>query len=552
MSASDKKKRRKGQAADELTTKQTREQAEAKELKIYTVVFLTVMILVVCSLIGILSVRAVRNSGIVQKSTIAAHVGDRELNSVELSYYYIDAVNSFYNEWYSYYSDNADSYLKAMGLDTSKPLNEQVFDEESGQTWADHFVSEAISQAASDYAMYDLAMAESFTLSDEDKKSVDSTINTIKTYATLYGYSNPNQYLRTYYGYGSDIDSYSEYYQRSVIASAYYTAYQDRLTYTADDRNAYSADKEANFNSYTYDSVYLSYSFFREGGTEDEDGHKTYSEEENEAARQAMKEAAEELATATSVAELKEKAGAVKVTEGNKVSVTENSNVLYSSINATLAKWLAEEDRQDGDIAAIPNESTSTDEDGNETTVTNGYYVVIYHSSNDNTSAMADMGYIYVPYEGGTKDEESGDVVYSDEDKSKTRTTVEGYLAKWQEGEKTAASLEELATSLIEEEKAKAGGLVENLNVDSDFDKAIMDWVLAAERAQGDTTIVEADDGFYLLYYSGKSALNYREYMIEEEMRAADYEQWYHGVIDAVETSTGNLSKINLDITISR
>lgn len=143
-------------------------------------------------------------------------------------------------------------------------------------------------------------------------------------------------------------------------------------------------------------------------------------------------------------------------------------------------------------------------------------------------------------------------MVYSDEDKSKTRTTVEGYLAKWQEGEKTAASLEELATSLIEEEKAKAGGLVENLNVDSDFDKAIMDWVLAAERAQGDTTIVEADDGFYLLYYSGKSALNYREYMIEEEMRAADYEQWYHGVIDAVETSTGNLSKINLDITISR
>ena len=224
MSASNKKKLRKEQAADVLTTRQRQEQADAKKLKIYTISFLVAMVLVVCTAIGILGVRAVNNSGIIQRNTIAAHVGDRDLNTIELSYYYVDAVNSFYNEWYGYYSDSTDSYLQAMGLDTKKPLDEQIYDKESGQTWADHFVSEAIKQAASDYAMYDLAKAENFTLSEDDKKSYDSTINMLSTYAAIYGYSDADQYLRAVYGYGSTLESYSQYYERSVTAAAYYTA----------------------------------------------------------------------------------------------------------------------------------------------------------------------------------------------------------------------------------------------------------------------------------------------------------------------------------------
>lgn len=551
MSASNKKKLRKEQAADVLSTRQLQEQAEAKKLKAYTISFLVAMIVVVCVAVGILGVRAVNNSGIIQKNTIAAHIGDRDLNSVELSYYYIDAVNSFYNEWYNTYAENTDSYLQTMGLDTTKPLDQQTYDEETGKSWADFFVDEAISQAASDYAMYDLAMAENFTLSEEDKATYDGTISTLQTYATIYGYSNPDKYLSAVYGYGSSLKGYSEYYERSMIAAAYYTAYEDTFTYTAEDRDKYAADKQSTFDSYTYDSVYMSYTYFREGGTKDEDGHTTYTNEENEAARKTMKDTAEALATATSVSELKEKVAAVKVSEGNSLSVTENKDVLHTSINAALSKWLSEEGRQEGDIAAIANETTSTDEEGKETTTVNGYYVVIYHSKTDNTSDMANMGYIYVPYEGGKKDEETNKTVYSDEDKANTKATVEGYLNEWSSGEKTKESLEKLANSLIEEEKATSGGLVENLHVNSDFDHNIMEWILSAERVEGDTTIVEADDGFYLLYYAGKPELNYRQYMIETEMRAADYEEWYHDIIHAVETSIGNISKLDLDLTLS-
>ena len=553
MSASNKKKLRKEQASDLLTARQRQEQEDAKKLKRLTITFLVAMIVVACAAIGILGVRGVNNSGIIQKNTIAAHIGDREINSVELSYYYIDGVNQFYNEWYEYYAENTDTYLEAMGLNTSLPLNEQVYDKETGETWADYFVNEAIKKAASDYAMYDLAMAdESFKLSEEEEASITNTMSMLNTYAMIYGYDKADQYLRACYGYGSAEDSYEEYYKRTVIASAYHADYEDTFTYTADDRSKYEADKKVNFNSYDYTSAYMSYTYFREECTDTSEGHdhSTHTEEQNEAARKAMEAAAKDLATATSVEELEKKAAEIKVTGDNKISVTKNEGVLHSSINATLSKWLADESRQPGDIAAIPNESTSTDEDGKETTTVNGYYVAIYQGSTDNATAMADMGYIYVPYEGGTEDEETEEMVYSDEDKANTRKAVEGYLADWQAGDKTAASLEELANELIEEEKASTGGLVENVNAGSDFDDAIMAWILDAARTVGDTEIVEADDGFYLLYYSGKPELDYRQFMIESEMRAADYQKWYDETVAAVTTSIGNTSKMDLDMVL--
>ena len=553
MSASNKKKLRKEQSSEMLTAKQRQEQEEAKKLKRLTVTFLAVMIVVACAAIGILGVRGVNNSGIIQKNTIAANIGDRNINSVELSYYYIDGVNQFYNEFYEYYADNTDTYLTAMGLDTTLPLDEQMYDKETGETWADYFVNEAIAQAASDYAMYDLAMAdETFKLSEEEESAITSTMSMLNTYAVIYGYENADQYLRAVYGYGSEEETYEEYYKRTVIASAYYAAYEDTFTYSADDRAEYEADKKDNFNSYDYTSIYMSYTDFVEECTDESEDHDhdAHKEEQNDAARKAMEAAAKDLATATSVEELEAKAAEYKLASDKKLSVTKNEDVLHTSINATLSKWLADAARQIGDIGAIPNESTSTDADGKETTVVNGYYVVIYQGTSDNAVAMADMGYIYVPYEGGTEDEETDEIVYSDEDKANTRETVTGYLNDWKAGEKTKESLEEMANKLIEEEKASSGGLVEDVNPASSFDAAIMTWILDAARVEGDTEIVEADDGFYLLYYAGKPYLDYRQYMIENEMRAADYQKWYEDAIAAVTTSVADTSKMHLDMVL--
>ena len=553
MSASNKKKLRKEQAAEHLTLRQQQEQADAKKLKIYTVSFLTAMVLIACTVIVILGVRLVRNSGVIEKNTIAANIGDSEINSVEMNYYYIDSVNGFYNQWAEYYGDNADSYMKAIyGLDPAVPLNQQFTDEAKTESWADYFITDALNQAQHDYAMYNLATAEQFKLSDEDQKTYDSTIAMLDTYAQIYTGGDVDKYLKAVYGSGADMDTYSEYYKRSMIASAYYTAHEDTFVYTDEQREEYQKDKAGTYNSYSYTSCYLTYTDFRGEGTKDENGETTYTDEQNDEARKKMAEAAKELATATSIEELKEKAKKAPVSEGKTLSVKEEKDVLNSTISTSaLRDWLASSDRKAGDIDAIPNESTVTDADGKESTVVNGYYVVIFNSVNDNKTPLADIGYIFVPYQGGEEDEDTGDVKYSDEDKAKTKTAVEGYLKQWEDGEKTAASLEELANTLIKDKKAEAGGLVENLNPGSDFADEIMTWALDVARATGDTTIVEADDGFYLLYYSAKSKLNYRHYMIDNEMRAEDYAEWYEAEIAKVTVTKGNLSRIDLEIVLS-
>lgn len=551
MSASDKKKLRKEQTAAVLSEKQRQEQAEAKKLKVYTISFVTAMVLILCVALAVLGVRAVNNSGIIQKNTIAAIIGDRELNSVELSYYFNDAVSKYYNDLYTQYTDYTDSYLQVLGLDPTKPLSEQVQDAETGKTWAEYFIDSAIEQAKSDYAMYDLAMAENFTLPGEDQTTLDNQLNNLETYAMLYGYNNSTQYLRAMYGYGAEADSYGAYSERSAIAKAYIAAHQDSLTYDDAAIREYEADKLNNYNSYTYTYAYLSYTDFRQGGTEDEDGNKTYSDEENDAARAAMKAAAEDMATATSVEELESKAAAAAVNEDSQLAVNKEEALLHTSINATLSDWLAAEERKEGDIAAIPNTSTTEGEDGEDVTVTNGYYVAIFHSKTDNSDKMANVRHLLVEFEGGAEDEETGETTYSDEEKAAAKEEADGYLKTWQEGDATEDSFIELVKEHSDDTSAEDGGLFEDIHPDSDYVPTFLNWSISADRKPGDAEVIESPYGYHVMYYVGDDDLSYRDYMITNEMRAADQEEWYNSTLEPITTAVGDISKMNLDLVLS-
>lgn len=551
MSASDKKKLRKEQSAAILSEKQRQEQADAKKLKIYTISFVSAMIAVVVIALAVLGIRAVNNSGIIQKNTVAAVVGERELNSVELGYYYNDAISKYYNDMYEMYETYADSYLQAIGLDTTKPLDTQVYDKESGKTWAEYFVDTAIETAKSDFALYDLAKAENFQLPDDEQTSLDNMMNNLGTYATLYGYSNANQYLRAMYGYGADEDSYKAYSERSAVADAYKHAHEDSLQYKDADIREYEKDKISQYNSYTYSSAYLSYTDFRQGGTEDEEGNKTYSDAENEAAREAMKTAAEALATSTSLDALKEAIKSVEVNGDSQLSVNDYKKVLHSTLNTPLADWLADEARQEGDIGAIPNTSTSTGEDGKETTVTNGYYVVCFGSKSDNSQPMANVRHLLVSFPGGTKNEETGETEYTDEEKATAKSEADGYLKTWLEGDATEESFIALVKEHSDDTSAEDGGLFEDIHPDSQYVPNFLNWSIDPERKAGDAEVIETEYGYHVMYYVGADEMTYRDYMITNEMRAADQEEWYQSILEPITTAVKDTSKMQLDIVLS-
>ncbi len=553
MSASDKKKLRKEQAAAFMSERQRQEQAEAKKLKIYTITFVAVIALIACTAIGILGYRAYEQSGIVQKTTITATIGDEKLNSVVMNYYFTDTVQDYYNDWYTEYSTYTDTYLQMVGLDTSKPLNEQKYATDEFDTWADFFMDSAVQQAKKDYALYNKAVSENFELPEEDKESIDALASNLEYYATAYGYANVNKYLSAIYGFGSTVDSYVEYAERTALASAFYDAHKDSLVYDDAALREYEKDKYNDFSSYDYSSSYLTYSEFLQGGTKDEEtGETVYSDEEKAAAREAMEAAAKEAATATSYDELKEKIEAIEVNKESQTALNSANRVLHTDINETLSAWLADEEREEGDIAALPVITTTKNEEtGEEISELNAYYVVYFTKKYENLEPMGNVRHLLVEFEGGTEDETTGETVYSDEEKAAAKEAADGYLKTWLEGEATEESFIELVKEHSDDSSADEGGLFEDIHPKSEYVANFRNWATDPERQTGDTEVIETEYGFHVMYYVGDDELTYRDFMIENTLRDKDQETWYKAIIDPVTFEVKNTSKINLGLTLA-
>ena len=555
MSASDKKKLRKEQATELLTQKQRQEQADAKKLKIQTTIFVAAMVLILAIVVTVLSVRAITNSGIAEKTTIAATIGDEQMNSVVFNYYYNDAINDFYNEQYELYQDNMDSALLSMGLDTKKPLNEQYQDAEQTKTWADYFIEVALDEAKRDYALSNDAKANGFELSEEEQATIDSTIANMTAWATAYGYTNNDQYMRAMFGNGSTVKNYREYYERCQLADSYYDAHLADYSYTDEEIRAYESeeDRAISYTSFSYDSVYLSYTNFYQGGTENEDSTVTYSDEEKDAARAAMKVAAESVAAAESHEDFSNRVEDLEVTDTSSVSVSHNNRSLYSSFagaNADMTAWLTDESRVEGDMGLIPITNTVTEGD-QEIEQVNGYFVLRFEARYENTEPMGNVRHLLVKFEGGQEDEATGETVYTDEEKAAAKEEADGYLKTWLDDEKTEDSFIALVQEHSDDTSAEAGGLFEDINPDSSYVPNFLSWSTDPNRQAGDAEVIETEYGYHVMYYVGDDEMTYRDYMIHNDMAAVDQYTWYENLLTAVTATVGDTSKIDKDIILN-
>jgi hypothetical protein len=164
---------------NKMAERQRQEAQEAKKLKVYTTTFWIVMALCVCIVVTTVLSNPVKN--VLYKNNVAVTVGDHEVSSVELNYFFIDTVNDYINQFGEYAS-----YL----LDTTTPMNKQVIDKETGETLADSLLKAAESTLKRTYALYDLAMEKGFKLDEEDEKTIDTLVTNMEFYAMSYGYGD--------------------------------------------------------------------------------------------------------------------------------------------------------------------------------------------------------------------------------------------------------------------------------------------------------------------------------------------------------------------------
>ena len=543
MSASSKKKLRREQEAAKLTERQLTEQKEAKKLNLYTTLFVTVLSLLLVFALTVGIITTVQNTGIRERSTTAVTVGNHEISNAELNYFYIDAINTFMN--------NYGSIASLFGLDTTKPLDEQYLDEENGLTWADDFINSAMSTAQSVYALVDAAEAAGFTLSDESLQEVDLLVSNIEAYAMLYGYSDADTYMKAMYGMGATLESYKEYYTNSVIADAYYTAYSKEVPVSEEAIQAADAENSKQYTSYSFNYYYMPYTSFLKGGTVDDEGVVTYSDEEKAAAVEAAEEAAKMLCDdINETPELFDKAiNMLSINDGNTASSVACDDYLYSSILALLADWVSDPAREEGDKTYIANTSTTTDEDGNEVTTTNGYYALFFKNSDDNNFPLVNARHILISFEGGTTDAD-GNTTYSEEEKQAAWAKAEELYAQWQAGEATEESFAALAREhTTDGGSIEAGGMYKDIfpgQMVAEFE----DWCFD-NRKVGDTGLVETTYGVHIMYYSSESETTYREYMIHNDLVSVAMDEWYNALIEAMSLTEGNTKYISRNLVVS-
>ncbi len=545
MSASSKKKLRNAENAEKLTEKQLTEQKEAKKLKIQSAAFIAVIAAMVlfAAIFGVS--QSIANSGIRERNTVALTVGEHEITSAELNYYFIDTVNQFYQ--------NYGSYASIFGLDLTTPLDEQVTNEETGTTWADDFMDSAISTVRSVYALADAAEAAGYTLSESEESSINTTVSYLALYAAYNGYSDTESYVKAIYGRGASVEGLTSYYQKTTLATSYQNYYSESLTYSDEQVQEKEAENYDLYTSYSYNYYYLSTSKFLTGGTTDEDGTTTYTEEEKALAETAALAAAVELTNgeyATAADFDSAIAGLSVNSDTENVASNAYTDLAYSKISSLYADWITDSARQPGDTHYVASISTSTNDNGEEVTTVNGYYVLYFVDSNDNTYPLANVRHILVAFEGGTYDSTTQTTTYSDEEKAAAKEAAEELYAQWKSGEATEASFAALANEQSDDGDGTTGGLYEDVypgQMVTNFN----DWCFAEGRTAGDTGIVESEYGYHIMFYSGDSATTYRHYLITEDLRSADTTTWYNALLETQVATVLTFKHNSTDLVLS-
>ena len=284
MSASNQKKIRQQEREVYRSERERQEALEAKKLRKQTIAFVVVIALCLSIFLGSFLVSPIKN--VIYKNTVAVTVGGHELTAVDVNYFYIDAINNYMNQYYYYI------YMGYIKLDTATPLNKQVLDEKTGETWADSFLSMAVDNIKSTYGLYDLAVKAGHKLTADEQKELDGMEASLKDSAKQNKFSSVKEMLQSTYGNGATLESYLKYYEICTYANSFYTAYHDSLEYTSEQLREFEGKETYKYNSYTYASYLISVDTFLPKLASGE----KHTDEQKKAAQEAAKELADALA----------------------------------------------------------------------------------------------------------------------------------------------------------------------------------------------------------------------------------------------------------------
>lgn len=495
MSASREKKNRQTMT-DQINEKQLKAQQEAAKAKRSTIIS-TVIGVVATVLVAAL---LLWNAGVFQPDVAVMTIGDKTYTAEDLQYYYHE--NRLNYLYMSYYGIDT-------GYDSSIPATDQLYDEESGQTWHDFFVEEATQTMSEIKVLAAAAKAEGFKLSDEGKASVAEQMDALAPASANNGFSTVNSYLKALYGDGMNKSKLEDILAEGMLASEYSAAHSEALEYSDDQLETYYTEHADELDIFDY-----AYAFV-DGAVEGEDGAEVTDEDKKQAMQDAKTKAEQLQKTLKSGTSFDDAAAALAEDAAVAYEGAFVQNGAY--VETFLADWLKDE-RKTGDVAVIEAET--------------GYYVVRFQ--NRTREMPADIRHILVDAE---QDEGAAAPTQAQYDAAKAE--AEALLKQWQEGDKTSESFAELAkTESADPGSAENGGLYEDVSTTTGFIYEFTSWALDPARQAGDTGLVlntgSTTKGWHIMYLVDKDEDAWKT-SVRDTLAGEATEEWVHELVEQAE-----------------
>lgn len=496
MSASREKKERQNAGMSQRGGPARQDEAAYKrKIRLYTGIGVVVVVLVAALLLW--------NSGIFQRGTTAASVGDTKYTVADLSYYYQEAR---YSQTYFYYM---------YGM--TPPNDSDVMDAESGKTYHDFYMELALENLARDTALYDEAVEGGMTGQDV-AGAVDKEIESVKDAASANGYTY-GSYLKAQYGKYMTPGAFETAATRAAMAQECYKRHYEGLEYSEADIQAYYNENKNSLDTFEY-----SYLYFTPEPVADtnEDGSERTDEEKEELTAAALADAKQKADDAlAALQDGSEVTSAITVyAPGSSAdhTVTFGSNIA----SAVYASKLYE--MKDGECALVENGES-------------GYYVVALHSRTRVDDPTQDTRHILIRAE-STTDEENNVVPPTEEAWNKAKEQADKVLSEYQSGEQTEEAFAALAEKYSEDTGSNAnGGLYEGV-YKGQFVPEFDTWLFDSARQSGDVEMIRHEDaepdstsyfGYHIAYYVGQNDPTWKLTAVKAK-READTTEWEDGV----------------------
>ena len=314
-----------------------------------------------------------------EMDTVVATIGDKTLTNGQLQVYYRSALNSYLSSEYGY-------YVAMYGmLDYTKPLDTQISYEDQSLTWQQYFIRSALNNWQLAQALDVKAREAGLEMSQEHREYLDGLEASLTETAAKYDLTLEEMILDEF-GAGVGLEEFRYFEELYYQGLPYYEAELAKMVPTEEDLEAFFEEHKEEYEAggLTKDSKFVDVRHILvtvKGGTTDETGNTTYSEEE----WAACKEEAQAILDAWLAGEKTEDSFAALANEKSEDPGSNTNGGLYTQVYEgqmvqNFNDWCFDESRAYGDYGLV------------ETNY--GYHVMFYVDSQPQWKYYAESDWI--------------------------------------------------------------------------------------------------------------------------------------------------------------